>query len=135
MDLLVRIFEAMAVPVGVPLALYLLAKLFPFKPDALPKESVPLDALRSKYAKWDRATLIPFFVFWGLGSYLLFQGLIWIYHPSLPHSHENRYVMLPDQYFFALPAMFVGILLSALSTDLLYRLLLRENREHLPYRP
>src|SRR5215470_7702026 len=134
MDLLVRIFEAMAVPVGVPLSLYLLAKLFPFKPDALPKESVSLDALRSKYAKWDRATLIPFFVFWGLGSYLLFQGLIWIFHHSLPQSHENRYVMLPDQYFFALPAMFIGILLSALSTDLLYRFLLRENyAEYLLY--
>jgi hypothetical protein len=34
--------------------------------------------------------------------------------------------MLPDEYFFALPALFIGILVGAIPTDLLYRLLLKE---------
>jgi hypothetical protein len=127
MDLLVIILKALAVPAGVPLVFYLLAKLFPFKPGALPKESVSLDVLRNKYSKWDRVVLIPFFAFSGLGGYLIFQGLIWIFHHSLPQNQENRYFMLPDQYFFALPALFLSILLSVFPIDLLYRLLLKEN--------
>jgi hypothetical protein len=130
MDLLVRILEALAVLAGFPLSLlslYLLAKLFPFKPDAAHKENVSFDVLRNKYAKWDKIALIPFFAFSGLGSYLIFQGLIWIFHNSFPQTYENRYVLLPDQYFFALPAMLVGILLSVFPVDLLFRLLLKKN--------
>lgn len=124
MDLVLRIFEATAVGIGVPLGLYLLAKLFPLKPHTL--QNVSFDVLRSKYAKWEVAALIPFFSFSAVGGYLIFQGLIGIFHHSVPQSHENRYLMLPDQYFFALPALFVGILLGAIPTDLLYRLLLKE---------
>jgi len=126
MDLLLRIFETSAIAIGVPLGLYLLAKLFPFKPDALPKQNVSFDVLRCKYAKWEAVALIPFFAFSGLGGYLIFRGLICVFHHSLPQSEENRYLMLPDQYFFMLPALFVGILLGAGPTDLLYRLLLKE---------
>jgi hypothetical protein len=126
MDLLLRIFETLAIAIGVPLGLYLLGRLFPFKPDALPKQRLSFDVLRSKYAKWEAAGLIPFFAFSGLGGYLIFRGLIWVFHHSLPQNEENRYLMLPDQYFFMLPAIFVGILLGAVPTDLLYRLLLKE---------
>jgi hypothetical protein len=126
MDLLIRIFEATAIGIGVPLGFYLLAKLFPFKPQTLSGQEVSLDALRSKYAKWEIAALIPFFSFSGVSGYLIFQGLIRIFHHSVPQSPENRFLMLPDQYFFMLPALFAGILSGAIPTDLLYRLLLKK---------
>src|SRR5262245_33987944 len=127
MDLLLRIFETSAIAIGVPLSLYLLAKLFPFKPDALPKQSLSLDVLRSKYVKWEFAALIPFFTFGGIGGYLTYQGLIWVFHHSLPQNGENRYLMLPEEVFFMLPAIFIAPFLGAIPTDLLYRLLLRKN--------
>src|SRR5215475_12589373 len=127
MDLLLRIIETFAIAAGVPLGLYLLAKLFPLKPDAMPKQSVSLDLLRRKYAKWEATVWIPFFVFSVLGGYLIYYGLIWVFHHSPPQNGENRYLMLPDEGFFMLPAIFIGPLLSAVPTDLLYRLLLRKN--------
>jgi hypothetical protein len=76
MDLLLRIPETSAIAIGVPLGSYLLAKLFPFKPDALPKQNISIDALRRKYVKWEVAALISFFAFAGVGGYLTYQRLI-----------------------------------------------------------
>src|SRR5215475_5394714 len=127
MDLLMKIIEVFARGVEVPLGLSLLAKLFPFKTNASPKQSLSFDVLSSKYSKWDLAALIPFFAFSGLGGWLLFQGLIWIFHHSIPQNGENRYLMLPAEAFFMLPAIFISPFLGAIPTDLLYRLLLRKN--------
>lgn len=126
MELLLRIFETSAITIGVPLVLYLLARLFPFKPQKLSGQPVDFKELQRKYVKWELAGLIPFFAFSAIGGYLTFQGLVWIFHHSLPQSGENRYLMLPHEYIFGLPAFFSGIFLGAIPIDLIYRFLLKE---------
>jgi hypothetical protein len=126
MDLFVRILQTSAIAIGIPLALSLLARLFPYKPADLAELKIDFSELQIRYAKWEVAALIPFFAFSFLSGYLIFRGLVWVLHHSIPQGEGSRFLMLPDEYFFALPALFIGILVGAAPTDLLYRLLLKE---------
>src|SRR5688572_25084552 len=128
MDLLLRTMEASGIAVGVPLFLYVLARLFPYKPSHESNPTLSLPELRKKYAKWELASLLPFFLTSFLGGYLLFLALNWVSRHSVPKSSGTRWLMLPDKHFFMLPAIFLGILAGAVVTDLLYRFLLGADR-------
>jgi hypothetical protein len=124
MDLLIRILEVSAIAIGVPLILRFFAKLFPYTPRDLSEQQLSFPELQKKYAKWDLAVLIPFFSFGFLGGYLIYLGLLWILPYPVPRIGTNHYVMLPDKAFFGLPAIFLGILVGGILSDLLYRFLL-----------
>jgi MFS family permease len=127
MDLLLRILEGLTIGLGVPLCLYLLAKLFPYKPQAHSKQAAPFDpAKKLKYINLELTSLIPFLVFSLVGGFLLFRSLIWTLHQSMPNGDGNRYLMLPDHNFFLLPTFFSSIFLGYIPIDLLHRLILKE---------
>jgi hypothetical protein len=126
MDWLLKILEGLIIGIGIPFCLHLMARLFPFKPQIPPKEPVPFDELKSKYNNLMVASTIPFFAFWPLGCYLVYQSLVWIFHQSLPNGDENRYLMPFYQRLFLLPTVFIGLYLAIIPTDLLLRLRLKE---------
>src|SRR5436853_5175083 len=108
-DLLWRFLEVSAIAIGVPLFLRLLAKLFPYKPPDRSEHNLSFPELKNKYAKWEIASLIPLFFFAFLSGYAIYRALIWLSHHSTPQAEVNRYLMLPDQDFFMLPALFISL--------------------------
>lgn len=119
---------ASAIAVGVPLFLYVLARLFPYKPSHKSTSTVSLSELREKYTKWELASVLPFFLTSFLGGYLLFAALNWTARHLTPESSGARWLMLPGQYFFMIPAIFLGLAIGGLVTDLLYRFMLGAER-------
>src|SRR5215510_8229442 len=117
MDWLYRILVCLTVGIVSPF-FYLLARFFPIKPQIPPKDQVSFDELQSKYAKLVMILHIPYFAFSVVSVYLLYRSLIWIFHHSLPQNIENRYLMLPDLYFFGLPALFASRIGSGASGKL-----------------
>jgi hypothetical protein len=128
MDTFSRFWQTGTVMIVVPFVFMLLAKLFPYAPASsqAEKSSLPYTELRKKYAKWELSALVPFFVFCGGAGYLIYHSLRWILYHSTPTLSSDRFLLLPDEAFFMLPAIFLGIFVGAIPTDLLYRALLQE---------
>src|SRR5262249_37616652 len=126
MEWLLRIFEGLFIGVGIPLCLGLLARLFPFKPQIPTGEPLSFDELKSKYNTLMVASIIPYFMFWAAGWYPVYRILVWTLHQSLANGPENRYLMPFDQKLFLLPAIPFALCFSAIPTESLYRLKLKE---------
>ena len=126
MEWLLRIFEGLFIGIGIPLCLGLLARLFPFKPQIPTGEPLSFDELKSKYSILMAASAIPYLVFCAAGYYPVYRILVWTLHQSLPNSPENRYLMPFYQRLFLLPAFFYALCFSAVPTESLYRLKLKE---------
>src|SRR5262245_49136901 len=124
MDLLIRILEVSAIAIGVPLAFRFFARLFPYTPRDSSRGQLSFPELQKIYAKWELAAVIPLFSFGFLSGYLIYLGLLWMLPYPATQTGPNRYIMLPDQVFFMLPAIFLCIFVGGVLTDLLYRLLL-----------
>lgn len=124
MELLWRIIEVSAIVILVPLGIRLMARVFPSSSLNLSKSDVSFAELHDKYAKWENASIIPFFVVWGLGGYLIYKVLARVSLYVIPNATDNRYVMPMDQALYALPACFLGLTTGVFVTTLLYRLLL-----------
>ena len=128
MDLLWRTMEASAIAVGVSLFLYVLARLFPYKPSREFTPTVSLSELRKKYTRWELAGALPLFLTTFLGAYVLYLAFTWVSRHLAHESSETRWLMLPDKYFFMLLATSLGLLVGVVATDLLYRFLLGADR-------
>lgn len=127
MDLLLEAIETTAIVIGVPAFLYLLARLFPFKPSHKVTPTVFLE-LRKKYTKWELACVLPFLLTWFLGAYFLLVAFNWVARHLAHGSSETRWLMLPDKYFFALPAASLGLLVAVVVIDFVFRFLLGADR-------
>ena len=111
--------------VTVMIVLLVARKLIPYKASTIECQK-SLEELKREYTKWELFAILPFFVcvaalmyFW----YGLFRDMAdWFAH-GLPPCH---YLFMPCWAFWALPALFLGIITSALPVILLYKALLRE---------
>jgi hypothetical protein len=98
---------------------------FPARPadDAEP----PLtDEERRIYRCWEVGALLPFFLFFpllGYAWYLTLKGASGLFLQATP---ETLYFAQPSPYFWGLPALFLGIISSAIPMEWLYRSLLRD---------
>ena len=134
MDFVIKILEASAVTVAVPLFLSWLARRFPYKANKCPKGKMPSFAeLQTRYAKWEAGALLPLFIsVFGIG-YLINLGLFWISRHFVTATANDRFLLLPETAFFWLPALFLGIFGAVVPIDLLYRVLLRERYAEYTY--
>ena len=80
--------------------------------------------LKARYQFWYFLYLLPFFFFTATGSYTL-QRLIGGYAGHyLRKQGDNLFVLSPSPYFWALPALFIGLVWAAFLSYTLFKILL-----------
>lgn len=107
-------------------ALKLLSKLFPSK--LTPAEQAELAVVLQRYWKWNLGLLVPYFSFAGAIGYGSYEWLMYLAARGTDRWPEAVYVLRPTGTAFALPAIFFGMILSAVPVSLLLRLLLGRER-------
>ncbi len=116
-------WTAVFVPIGIGLMAALFRRLFPVRRDR-DAEHPFTDEERRVYARWLAWSPLPIFTFIVLFGYAWYLAFKWaadmLYHP-VP---ATRYLIRPSGLYWALPALFLGVISSAIPTDRLYRCLL-----------
>lgn len=114
---------ALWTPVVVAIVFALLRLLIPLKKH-LPPTSLPAEELDRTYRKWDIASSVPVIVFGGLSAYLWFLVLHAIAGLILLRPLNSIYFIIPEDAYWAIPALFLGIISSGPPSVLLYKWLL-----------
>ncbi len=111
------------VPLGLALSFALFRGAFPARVD----DETPLtDEERRVYRRWEAGALAPFFIFvplLGYAWYLVLKGAASLFHEAAP---ATRYLVLTMPLFWVIPALFLGMISSAIPMEWLYRCLLRD---------
>jgi hypothetical protein len=113
------------VPIAVGLSFALLRRFFPVRL-ADGAEPPLTDEERRVYRRWELGALLPIFLLvplLGYAWYLALKGASGLFHQATP---ATRYLVQPIPIFWGLPALFLGIISSAIPTEWLYRCLLRD---------
>lgn len=108
---------------GVELTFALFRRLFPVRPPD-PSEPPLTDEERRVYQRWEMWSPLPMLLFASICTYLwalALMGAEGLLHRPTP---ETRFLVRPEWFMWLLPAMFLGLMTSAVPLDLLYRLLL-----------
>lgn len=110
---------------GVVLIFALLRQSMPFC--AGRDDGPPLtDAERRLYHRWEMGSLVPLLLAASASSYLWFRMLRLLAVFAERPVEKTRYLILPDPGSWGVPAIFLGIITSAVPLVLLYRFLLGE---------
>lgn len=119
-----RVLSVLLIPIAIALAFRLFRRFAPnpVKPD----QTRDLSKVEQKrFGRWQAASVIPFFAFTaalGLGWYyvLCTIGEGWIFY----RNPDARFLLAPSSAYWALPALFLGIVTSAIPTTFLFKALL-----------
>jgi hypothetical protein len=112
------------IPIAVGLSFALLGRAFPVRRNDA--EAPLTDQERRVYRRWEIGSLLPFFAFAPLLSYLWYlalRGAAGLFDPATP---STLYLVQPIMEFLLFPAMFLGIVSSAIPMEWIYRFFLRE---------
>ncbi len=124
---------ATSVAVAIPLAMRLLAKLFPAKPTAAAAPS--FDALAAKYRRWDGILAVMILAVAAPASFVLYRLLVWIANwcaGLLPRADMVLAPITPAYWF--LPALMLGLLCGiVVALGIVRRLLGERNSEYEAY--
>jgi hypothetical protein len=116
-------WTAFLVPIAIGLSFALFRRLCPAR--LAGGAEFPLtDEERRVYRRWEAGALVPFFIFAPLLTfawYLALKGAAGYFEHVAPGT---RFLTGPAPVFWALPAIFLGLVLSALPMVSLYRALL-----------
>lgn len=121
-----RVLSLLLIPFAIALAFRFFRRWAPPPAKSSPGEEFT-EAERKRFARWEAASIIPFIVFaaflgWGWHFVLRSVGEGWIVY----RNPDARYVLSPSSSYWALPALFLGIITSAVPLTMLFRLLLRD---------
>jgi hypothetical protein len=118
------VMGALAASIGVPIAFAVLRKIFPYRQPEVGRTR-SLEELRPEYWKWEAAAVAPTFVFVAVIGYLCFLGFCGLALWNARGPAPSRFLLLPGIYW-AVPALFLGIILAAIPIHFLYKVLLRD---------
>ena len=113
------------VPVAVAVAFALFRWLVPAKVDTS-AITLSRDELQRRYRKWEVGSLVPLFGFAALFGYGWFLLLRTVASLLLPSRSVGVYVLVPEDAYWALPALFLGIVCSVFPMVWIYKKLLGE---------
>lgn len=113
------------IPIAVGLSFVLFRRIFSARV-ADPSEVPLTDEECRIYRRWEIGSLLPFFLFapmFGYAWYLVLKGAAALFRHETP---DTRFLVEPMAITWAIPAIFLGIISSAIPLDRLYRALLRD---------
>jgi hypothetical protein len=118
-------WTAVLTPIAIGLSFAVFRRVFPARV-ADPLAEPITDDERRVYRRWETGSLLPFFVFaplLGYAWYITLKGGADLFHRPDP---VMRFLVRPSDYFWGVPALFLGIITSAIPINGLYRILLRD---------
>ena len=109
-----------------PIIMGLLGKIKSLQPEKTTEKD--LDQLEEEYSKWNNLSLVPFFIFSFSIGFLIWYGLdnLSTYRMSL--LEESVYLFPPARAAWAIPAVFMSIILSGIPLHYLYLWILGKER-------
>jgi hypothetical protein len=119
---------AIAGVIAVPILFALLRTLCPFTPPLRARE-YSWEKLEKQYRKWEVFSIVPLFGFTAALATVWYTIIRFFVEMSITDTGKYHHLLLPDGAFWALPALFLGMVSSVLPTTLLYKLLLRDRYE------